>query len=148
MFTFASPVSGCSPFFHVGLLFAGTASRCIQWHHSLFGITTLQVYIYYQHYTEDKIQNRIVVCIFPPLSAQLKQICELGSFPLVCSVYGLSAFSPTRDAVQGFGCIPLITGNSRKLCLSRPSVTTESYSLESRYSHLLDTYVVTNHVNF
>jgi len=27
----------------------------------LFGITTLQVYIYYQHYSGDKLQNRIVV---------------------------------------------------------------------------------------
>ncbi|KIM87849.1 hypothetical protein PILCRDRAFT_814561 [Piloderma croceum F 1598] len=27
----------------------------------LFGITTLQVYIYYQYYPEDKLQNRIVV---------------------------------------------------------------------------------------
>ncbi|KIM77002.1 hypothetical protein PILCRDRAFT_630040 [Piloderma croceum F 1598] len=26
----------------------------------LFGVTTLQVYVYYQHYPEDKIQNRIV----------------------------------------------------------------------------------------
>jgi len=63
IFIFASPVSGCSAFFDVGLLFAGTACRCTQWHHSLFGITILQVYIYYEHYPEDKIQNRIVVCI-------------------------------------------------------------------------------------
>jgi hypothetical protein len=35
-----------------------------QRHYSLFGITTLQVYIYYQYYPEDKLQNRIVVSIY------------------------------------------------------------------------------------
>jgi hypothetical protein len=85
---------------------------------------------------------------FPRLSAELKQICDLGSGPLVCPVYELPALELTSDAMQGLGRIPPIIDNSRKLHLSRPSVTTGSCSLVSRYSPWLDTYVMTYHVNF
>ena len=68
---------------------------------------------------------------FPRLSAELKQTFDLGSSALVCSVYESLAFSLISDTIQGFGLIPLLTGNLRRLRISRRSVTPGSSSLES-----------------
>jgi hypothetical protein len=63
-----------------------------EWHCSLFGITTLQVYIYYQIYPKDKLQNRIMVgtCHHCPYN-QTKH--GLGSPSLVCLVCEHHGFS-------------------------------------------------------
>jgi hypothetical protein len=65
--TSTSRIPGRSGLVLVGLIAVSLCNSSTQ-RHSLFGITTLQVYIYYQHYSGDKLQNRIVVgnmsCLF------------------------------------------------------------------------------------